>query len=115
MGAGQATADASWKASARPRSPVPGPSSRNPLIFVLLTVLIDTIGFGIIMPVMPQLIMEIGGVDLAGAARLGGCLLVVFAMLQFLCGPVIGNLSDRFGRRPVLLADRLLAFASTTR
>jgi DHA1 family tetracycline resistance protein-like MFS transporter len=85
-------------------------SSRNPVIFVLLTVLIDTIGFGIIMPVLPQLIMQIANVDLAGAARLGGLLLVVFAVLQFLFGPVMGNLSDRFGRRPVLLIS-LIAFS----
>jgi MFS transporter, DHA1 family, tetracycline resistance protein len=90
---------------------VPGRSSPNPLIFVLLTVLIDTIGFGLIMPVIPQLIMQIAKVDLAGAARLGGTLLVVFAMLQFLCGPLIGNLSDRYGRRPVLLIS-LLCFGA---
>jgi DHA1 family tetracycline resistance protein-like MFS transporter len=86
------------------------PRSRNPVIFVLLTVLIDTIGFGIIMPVSPQLIMEIAGVNLSDAARLGGHLLVVFAGLQFLSGPILGNLSDRFGRRPVLLGS-LIAFS----
>ncbi len=86
------------------------PRSRNPVIFVLLTVLIDTIGFGIIMPVSPQLIMQIAGVDLSDAARLGGYLLVVFAGLQFLSGPILGNLSDRFGRRPVLLVS-LVAFS----
>lgn len=89
---------------------ITAPASRNPVIFVLLTVLIDTIGFGIIMPVLPQLIMEIADVDLAGAARLGGLMLVVFAGLQFLFGPVMGNLSDRFGRRPVLLIS-LIAFS----
>jgi DHA1 family tetracycline resistance protein-like MFS transporter len=85
------------------------PSSRNPLIFVLLTVAIDTIGFGVIMPVLPRLIMQIAAVDVAGAARIGGYLLAVFAGLQFLFGPLMGNLSDRFGRRPVLLFS-LLAF-----
>jgi MFS transporter, DHA1 family, tetracycline resistance protein len=79
--------------------------AKNPLLFVLLTVLIDTIGFGIIIPVLPQLIMQIGAVDVAGAARVGGLLLVVFAALQFLFGPIMGNLSARFGRRPVLLAS----------
>lgn len=83
---------------------------RRALLFVLLTILIDTIGFGIILPVLPQLIMQIGAVDVAGAARLGGYLMVVFAGLQFLFGPVMGNLSDRFGRRPVLLAS-MFAFS----
>jgi DHA1 family tetracycline resistance protein-like MFS transporter len=88
---------------------VPQKPAKSPLIFVLLTILIDTIGFGIIMPVLPQLIMEISHVDVAGAARLGGSLMAVFAALQFLFGPVMGNLSDRFGRRPVLLVS-LFAF-----
>jgi DHA1 family tetracycline resistance protein-like MFS transporter len=86
-------------------------NTRKPLIFVLLTVLIDTIGFGIITPVLPQLIMQIGDADLAAAARIGGLLLVAFAGLQFLFGPVMGNLSDHFGRRPVLLCS-LLAFSA---
>lgn len=86
-------------------------STRNPIVFVLLTVLIDTIGFGIIMPVVPRLIMEIAAVDVAGATRIGGFLLIVFAVLQFSFGPAMGNLSDAFGRRPVLLLS-LLAFGA---
>jgi DHA1 family tetracycline resistance protein-like MFS transporter len=82
---------------------------RNPLTFVLLAILIDTMGFGIIAPVLPKLIMQIASVDVAGAARVAGWLVVVFAGLQFLLGPAIGNLSDRFGRRPVLLVS-MLAF-----
>lgn len=82
---------------------------KSPLIFIFLTVLIDTIGFGIIMPVIPRLIMQVAGLDLSGAARMGGMLLGVFAGLQFLFGPVMGNLSDAYGRRPVLLLS-LLAF-----
>jgi DHA1 family tetracycline resistance protein-like MFS transporter len=84
-------------------------TSRNPMIFVLLTVLIDTIGFGIILPVLPKLIMQVAVTDLAGAARTGGFLMVLFAGLQFLFGPLMGNLSDAFGRRPVLLIS-LVAF-----
>jgi MFS family permease len=84
-------------------------TARSPLVFVLLTVLIDTIGFGIIMPVLPRLIMQIAGVELPAAARLAGLLLLVFALLQFLFGPVMGNLSDAYGRRPVLLIS-LLSF-----
>jgi DHA1 family tetracycline resistance protein-like MFS transporter len=84
--------------------------ARSPLIFILLTILIDTIGFGIIMPVLPQLIMQIAAVNVSGAARIGGLMMAVFAGLQFLFGPVMGNLSDRFGRRPVLLIS-LLCFS----
>ncbi|HKU41379.1 MAG TPA: TCR/Tet family MFS transporter [Polyangiales bacterium] len=88
---------------------MPALQSKNPIIFVLLTVVIDTIGFGVIAPVLPRLIMQITGTDVGGAARIGGILIVVFAGLQFLFGPLIGNLADRFGRRPVLLCS-LFAF-----
>lgn len=83
---------------------------KHALAFIFLTVLIDTIGFGIIMPVMPQLIMELTGEPIARATLLAGFLLTTYAALQFACGPIMGNLSDRFGRRPVLLAS-LAAFA----
>jgi DHA1 family tetracycline resistance protein-like MFS transporter len=83
---------------------------KHALAFIFLTVLIDTIGFGIILPVLPQLIVELTGETVARATYLGGWLLVTYAVLQFACGPVMGNLSDRFGRRPVLLAS-LAAFA----
>lgn len=86
-----------------------GTGSRNPLVFVCLTVLIDTMGFSIIVPVLPKLIMELGRFGVADSARMAGLLIGVFAGLQFLFGPIMGNLSDRFGRRPVLLLS-LLAF-----
>lgn len=60
-------------------------------------------GIGLIMPVMPALLQEVQGGSLANAALWGGVMSTVFAVMQFLFGPVIGNLSDRFGRRPVLL------------
>lgn len=75
------------------------------LSFILLTVLIDAIGIGLIFPVMPDLMTEVTGDSLAGAALWGGALATAFAVMQFLCGPVVGNLSDRFGRRPVLLVS----------
>lgn len=71
--------------------------------FVLLTILIDTIGLGIIIPVLPGLVMELTGEGLSAAARWGGWLGFSYAATQFLSAPVVGNLSDRFGRRPVLL------------
>jgi DHA1 family tetracycline resistance protein-like MFS transporter len=85
-------------------------TGRNQLIFIFVTRLIDAIGFGIVMPVLPQLLLHLGEPNVAAAARIAGELLVTYAILQFFFGPVIGNLSDRFGRRPVILAS-LAAFA----
>lgn len=76
---------------------------RLPILFVLITVTLDAMGIGLILPVMPDLIQEVDGGDLARAAIWGGVLSTVYAVMQFLCGPTIGSLSDRFGRRPVLL------------
>lgn len=72
-------------------------------------VLIDMLGFGIVMPVLPQLIMQLGQLSVDQAAIWAGWLGAGYAALQFVFAPIIGNLSDRFGRRPVLLAS-LLAF-----
>ncbi|MDE0365018.1 MAG: TCR/Tet family MFS transporter [Gammaproteobacteria bacterium] len=77
------------------------------MAFILVTVLLDSIGFGIILPVLPGLIMDVTGEPLANAARYGGWLLFVYAVTQFFSAPVLGNLSDRFGRRPVLLLSLL--------
>lgn len=78
-------------------------TSRNALLFIFLTMLLDTIGLGLIIPVAPGLIAELTHTGLSGAASWGGWLFFVYALMQFLCAPVIGNLSDRFGRRPVLI------------
>jgi len=80
-------------------------STRNPLIFIFVTRLIDAIGFGIVMPVLPQLLQSMGEPDIAAATRTGGWMLVTYAALQFFFGPVMGNLSDRVGRRPIILAS----------
>ena len=73
------------------------------LLFIFILVLVDSIGFGIILPVLPRLIMQLTGVGIDRAARYGGWLSFVYALMQFFCASVLGNLSDRFGRRPVLL------------
>src|SRR4051812_48786997 len=78
-------------------------SNRNAVYFVLVAVLIDSMGFGIIIPVLPDIVMKLGHVDLPEATRIGGWLAIVYAGVQFLTGPLVGNLGDRFGRRPVLL------------
>lgn len=91
------------------------------LSFIFVTVLIDVIGFGIIIPVMPKLIEHLTGEGLSEASQYGGWLLFAFALMQFFCSPIVGGLSDRYGRRPVLLLALLgfgldylfLAFAPT--
>jgi len=80
-------------------------SNRLPVLFIFLTVVIDGMGIGLIMPVMPDLIRDVTGGDLANAAKWGGVLAASFAIMQFLFGPFLGSLSDRFGRRPVLLTS----------
>lgn len=76
---------------------------RPAVIFIMLTVMIDAMGIGLMIPVMPDLIREVDGGSLAQAAIWGGILSTTFAVMQFLFGTVIGGLSDRYGRRPVLL------------
>ncbi|WP_170340416.1 TCR/Tet family MFS transporter [Ruegeria arenilitoris] len=78
---------------------------RLPFLFVLGTVMIDAMGIGLVMPIMPQLIVEVQGGSLASAAIWGGILSTAFAAMQFLFGPVLGNLSDAYGRRAVLLVS----------
>lgn len=72
--------------------------------FIFITLLLDVTGLGIIIPVMPGLIMELIGGTLSEAAKYGGWLMFSYAIMQFLFAPVLGSLSDRYGRRPVLLA-----------
>ena len=75
----------------------------RPIAFILVTMLIDAMGIGLILPVMPDLIRDVTGGDLSEAAIWGGVLATSFAVMQFLFGPLLGNLSDRYGRRPIIL------------
>src|SRR5688572_25210445 len=79
------------------------PKKNAALGFIFVTLLIDVIGFGIIIPVVPNLISELGHVSIPEAAAYSGWLLASFAVMQFIFSPVLGNLSDQYGRRPVLL------------
>ena len=72
---------------------------------VFSIVLMNSIGFGIIVPVMPALIMDVADVDLAEAALLGGVLSVSYAIMQVFFAPVLGNLADAYGRKRVLLVS----------
>jgi DHA1 family tetracycline resistance protein-like MFS transporter len=83
--------------------------TRAALTFVLLSVFIDSVGFGVIIPSLPPIIMELTGEPVSTAADWSGYLLAVYALLQFFMAPIFGNLSDRFGRRPLLLLS-LFAF-----
>jgi DHA1 family tetracycline resistance protein-like MFS transporter len=73
------------------------------LAFIFVTVLIDFLGYGMLIPVLPKFIGVLSHQDQSGSARDFGLLLGIYGLMQFLFAPVLGNLSDRFGRRPVLL------------
>ena len=76
----------------------------HPAIPIVLTILLlDSIGFGIVLPVLPSLIVHLGHVSLTDATRIAGYMLVAYAGAQFFAGPVLGNLGDKYGRRPILL------------
>lgn len=89
--------------------------------FIFITLLIDFTGFGIIIPVLPKLIEELTGGGISVAALYGGYLTMSYSVMQFISAPVLGGLSDKFGRRPILLASLFglgidyifLAFAPT--
>ncbi|MCH2075766.1 MAG: TCR/Tet family MFS transporter [Rhodobacteraceae bacterium] len=78
---------------------------RLALTFIIITLTIDAMGIGLILPVLPTLIREITGADLGQAAVWGGIMTTIFAGMQFIFGPIVGSLSDRYGRRPILLGS----------
>jgi MFS transporter, DHA1 family, tetracycline resistance protein len=91
------------------------------LKFIFITILVDVIGWGLIIPVMPDLIAEMKNITADEASKYGGWLLTAYSLMQFVFSPILGSLSDQYGRRPVLLISLLgfgidylfLAFAPT--
>src|ERR1041385_942007 len=81
----------------------PGTKTSAAVGFIFVTIFIDVLGLGIIIPVIPKLLEQLGHTDNAVASEINGWLTFTYALMQVLFSPILGNLSDRFGRRPVLL------------
>ncbi len=73
--------------------------------FILATLVIDALGFGLVVPIVPALVLHLSGLAVSSASVWVGMLMSCFALMQFICAPILGALSDRFGRRPVLLVS----------
>lgn len=97
---------------------------RPAMLFIFITILIDVTGLGIIIPVMPTLMAELTGLPIEKVdefSPMSGALMATYAIMQFVCAPIVGGISDRYGRRPVLLGSLFgfgidylfLAFAPT--
>lgn len=99
----------------------PAQHGKAALGFIFVTIFIDVLGLGIIIPVLPKLLEQLGHVDISTASQYSGWLTFTYATMQFIFAPVLGNLSDKVGRRPVLLVSlvgfgvdyALMAFAPT--
>jgi MFS transporter, DHA1 family, tetracycline resistance protein len=82
-------------------------SRKAAVIFILVTVTLDVLAMGLIIPVLPKLILDFLGGQMTVAANWNGWFALVFALMQFVCSPILGVFSDRFGRRPVILLSNL--------
>jgi DHA1 family tetracycline resistance protein-like MFS transporter len=88
-------------------TPAPAPRREAAFLFILITVALDMLALGVVIPVLPKLIVQFEGGDLSSAARMVGLFGFAWAAMQFLFQPVLGALSDHYGRRPVVLASNL--------
>ena len=85
--------------------PPEGNGRKAAIAFILLTLFIDILGIGIIIPVLPELVQELIGGKESEASVYVGVIAALYALMQFLFAPIVGALSDRFGRRPIILAS----------
>jgi DHA1 family tetracycline resistance protein-like MFS transporter len=83
---------------------VNGMKLTGPFLFILTTLMIDAIGIGIVFPIMPDLMDRVGASGVAEGALWGGIMMSAYAAAMFLFGPIVGSLSDAYGRRPILIA-----------
>lgn len=97
-------------------------TARKPALgFIFVTLVLDILGVGLIIPILPKLITQLSGGNVSAASHTYGWLAALFSLMQFVCAPVLGSMSDRFGRRAVILGSLfgsgldylLLAFAPT--
>lgn len=80
---------------------------KNPILFIFITVLIDCVGIGIIFPVAASIVTEVSGLTVNEATTYSGYMMACYALMQFICAPTLGGLSDSYGRRPILLISLL--------
>ncbi|GEP41393.1 TCR/Tet family MFS transporter [Brevifollis gellanilyticus] len=79
-------------------------SARRPaVIFIFITLVLDILGIGLVVPVLPKLVQHYQGGDVTAGSNVYGLLAALYALMQFLCAPLLGSLSDKYGRRPVIL------------
>lgn len=84
------------------------PNQRKPaIVFIFITLVLDIIGVGLIVPILPKLITELHGGGESGSAFTFGLLVALYSAMQFICAPLLGSLSDRYGRRPIILISLL--------
>lgn len=85
-------------------------TKKKAIVFIFFTVVLDISGLMVIFPIMPDILQSVGKFSVSDAAIWGGFLYASYALMQFLFSPVIGNISDAFGRRPVILISLFLMF-----
>lgn len=84
--------------------PMDKPSARQPAVgFIFVTLVLAIVGFGLLIPVLPKLIVQFQGGDIAAGSHAYGWIISIYALMQFFGSPILGSLSDRYGRRPIIL------------